>query len=205
MKKTVLILSLSFLSCVSHGMVDLDHNGLSDVYELVYFGGPADPDADPDGDGFNNFVELVWGTNPTNASSRVTGLKATVSGQTVHFSWAAAPGKWYRLQSSDDLLNWHTVQEGSFSSRTEPMGAPGSGSAVKFWRIEVLLDSPESNGTGLDTWEEALYLQAFGVLPANRDSDGDGLSNLEELLRGHNPAKKDNPAVGLIVFTPLEK
>jgi hypothetical protein len=48
-------------------------------------------------------------------------------------------------------------------------------------------------------------VQKFGVLPSARDSDGDAVYDLQEFQLGLQPGKKDNPMVGLVVFTPLEK
>jgi hypothetical protein len=45
---------------------DSDHNGLSDAWEIQYFGSiGVDPDADPDGDGLTNLQEFQQGSNPT--------------------------------------------------------------------------------------------------------------------------------------------
>jgi hypothetical protein len=77
--------------------------------------------------------------------------------------------------------------------------------AKRFYPLSVTLLSTDVNGSGLADREQALYLHKFGVLPINRDSDGDGMNDLQEFQLGLNPAKKDNPAVGLVVFTPLEK
>ncbi len=45
---------------------DSDNNGLADWWEIKYFGAIGyEPGADPDGDGYNNFVEYMISTNPT--------------------------------------------------------------------------------------------------------------------------------------------
>jgi hypothetical protein len=74
-----------------------------------------------------------------------------------------------------------------------------------FYRLKITGGSSGIASDGLDAWEEALYVQKFGVRPIARDSDGDGVSDLQEFQLGLQPGKKDNPAVGLVVFTPLEK
>ena len=48
-------------------------------------------------------------------------------------------------------------------------------------------------------------MQKFGVPPIVRDSDVDGMSHLQEFQLGLQPRNKDNPVVGLVLFTPLEK
>ena len=45
---------------------DSDHNGLSDAWEIQYFGAiGVDPNADPDGDGLTNLQEFQRGSSPT--------------------------------------------------------------------------------------------------------------------------------------------
>lgn len=47
------------------GMIDSDHNGLTDPWEQQYFGRlGVDPNADPDHDGRSNLQEKLDGTNP---------------------------------------------------------------------------------------------------------------------------------------------
>ena len=51
-------------SAASGQMIDLNGNGMSDVWEAVYNANGINPNADPDGDGFSNLQEAVAGTNP---------------------------------------------------------------------------------------------------------------------------------------------
>lgn len=117
--------------------------------------------------------------------------------------WPAAPYRIYTLEASDDLVTWQTVTNGTVSEYVQPLG--GTNSLSRFYRLGASLVATYTNGTGLTDWEKALYVQTFGVPPSARDSDGDGLPDLQEFLLGRDPAKKDHPAVGLVVFTPLEK
>lgn len=199
--KTLILLLIAAAACARYARsADFDANGLSDVFESVYFSGPADPNSDPDGDGLTNAEEAAWGTNPTDAESVITGPSAILEGADIQLNWPAVVGKWFRLQASADLQTWTTVTEGSVSTWREP-----TTSTVRFWRLQVLTESRDVDANGLDDWEEALWHARFGQPPAKTDIDGDGLTDAEELAGGHSPTRKDHPAVGLIVFTPLEQ
>ena len=89
----------------------------------------------------------------------------------------------------------------SYTVALDALGVPGQ----QFFRLRVTLNEQDTNGGGLSDWEEALYVQKTGVLPSARDSNGDGMNDLQEFQLGLQPSKKDNPMVGLVVFTPLEK
>ncbi|MGH7968478.1 MAG: hypothetical protein ACREIC_07080, partial [Limisphaerales bacterium] len=43
-------------------MVDLNHNGMSDIWELIYGASALDPNGDADGDGASNRQESIAGT-----------------------------------------------------------------------------------------------------------------------------------------------
>ena len=274
MKRILLIAGTCLLTCSVHAYIDLNYNGLSDVYEFIYFNGSADPYADSDGDGVSNYDEMIWGTNPTNAASKVTGPTTTLTGKSLKFSWFAVPYRYYELRASEDLVSWHTLASGAVSNYTENLSVPGV-PARRFYRLSVTFQSSAppaatltaaraggnlvltwtmdtssvydllasgdflswqtvatnttsphtepiaaprdfyklkitggsggSTSDGLEPWEEALYVQTFGVPPSARDSDGDGMNDLQEFQLGLQPGKKDHPAVGLVVFTPLEK
>jgi len=51
-------------------IVDTDHDGLPDWWEMQYFGNLSHgPNDDPDGDGSTNLAEFLAGTDPTNPAS----------------------------------------------------------------------------------------------------------------------------------------
>ena len=50
-------------------MVDLNGNGMSDVWEWVYSAYGINPNSDSDGDGFSNLQEAIAGTNPFDSNS----------------------------------------------------------------------------------------------------------------------------------------
>jgi hypothetical protein len=204
MKAIPLIVALIVATARLHASVDKDGSGLSDVYEFIYFGQPADPAADADGDGVSNYDEMVWGTNPTNAQSHVSAPIAALNGRDLSLIWFFATNRIYELQASTNFLSWQTIAAGAISSYVEHLGAVGS-PPWRFYRLRVVLDMQDTNGDGLAEWEDSLWQAIYGQPTSVTDIDGDGLPDSQEFLLGLNPAKKDHPAVGLLVFTPLEK
>jgi len=111
--------------------VDSDADHLPDAWERSYFGnldsGPRD---DPDHDGFDNFTELAFRTNPTDPASRpaiATGFNALGQFQVRFSRWPGALLN-YTVEASSDLSNWAALGE------VNPMSNPvnlfdGTGSA----------------------------------------------------------------------------
>lgn len=270
------ILSLAFVAgavSIQAAGVDRNYNGVSDIYDAIYFGGYADPFGDADGDGVSNYDEMFWGTNPTNSTSRVTGPAFALEGSLLQLTWPIASQRRYELQASSDLSDWSVVAAGAVGSYVEnvaSLGPPGgrtfrlsvslpahgtqsadltglvtgrefrlswtaspgrsyelqSSTDLSTWQtlsagarppLVVNLDGPGvaprrfyrlriTGGSVLEPWEESLYQQVTGhALEAAADTDGDGLPDTQEFEQSRNFLKKDHPAVGLIVFTPLEK
>jgi hypothetical protein len=204
--KTNLNLNACFLlTCTICSASDLNNSGLSDVYESIFFSGSAAPYADTDGDGVSNFDEMLWGTIPTNASSFVIAPFSSLTGTDFVLSWPVFTHRTYQLEASADLQVWQTVASGVVSSYAERLTLPNT-PPHRFYRLRVTLDTTDINANGLADWEETLYQQTTGhPLNPTADTDADGLPDAQEFPQSRNFLKKDHPAVGLIVFTPLEK
>ncbi|MGC3960193.1 MAG: immunoglobulin domain-containing protein [Verrucomicrobiota bacterium] len=68
-----------------------------------FFGGPVDPIADPDNDGYNTAREYMLGTNPTNALSRLK-FSVTASNSTAQISfWPRHGDRSYQLLTRPDV------------------------------------------------------------------------------------------------------
>lgn len=113
---------------------DTDNDGLSDDWELRYFGSTAtcDGNADPDGDGASNLNEFRAGTSPTNALSLLLMRSVAPAGTGVSISWQTAGGRTNVVQSA-------STPSGSFSDLSPPLLVPGIG--------DVLTDYTDSSIT----------------------------------------------------------
>jgi len=149
-------------------MVDLNGNGMSDIWELIYSATNLDPNADTDGDGFSNLQEAIAGTNPFDSNSypHITSFGATPTNFTV--TLPCAPGKVYQLYSIPSLpgTNWlmetgMVVRSGSTLTLTAPTG-PNS----KFFRIGI--SDTNTDGSLLNDWEK----YQVGLDPLNPFSNG---------------------------------
>src|SRR5215469_16895318 len=100
-----LIVLLIFLAGATrvYAMVDLNTNGMSDVWEMLYGATNVSPNIDSDGDGFNNMMESIAGTDPFNAASYPQISGVVLSGTNLVMSSPGVPGKLYQLQGTLSL------------------------------------------------------------------------------------------------------
>jgi hypothetical protein len=94
---------------------DTDSDGMTDSWEIEYFGGidvvNGGADDDWDSDGSSNLEESIAGTDPTDSSSRFSATIDTTSETTLNVNWSSVEGKTYSIESSTDLTDdsWESV------------------------------------------------------------------------------------------------
>ncbi len=154
-------------------MIDLNHNGMSDVWEQIYNASGLSPNADTDGDGVINVKEALAGTDPFDSNSYP---------HITAFGWAATNfsvtlpcqlGKVCQLQSITALgsMNWLmetglVVRAGTNLTLTAPNGPAG-----KFFRIAIA--DTNTDGSAMNDWEK----YHLGLDPMNPFSNGNLDSN----------------------------
>ena len=178
----LLAVGLMFLAtaAAASAMVDLNGNGLSDVWEQMYGASGLAPGGDADNDGFSNLQEAVAGTNPFDSKSypRIASI-TVVSGTNVAAQIPGALGKFYLLQSRTNLgdPNWLTetglvLRVGTNLVLSSPVNA-----TAKFFRIAVA--DTNTDGGLLNDWEKyQLGLDPFNPFSnGNLDDNGQLLSD----------------------------
>ena len=84
---------------------DTDGDGLPDLWETQYYGGPtaAVAGSDDDGDGFTALQEFWLGTHPTNAASSLKITTVSRNGSATWLTFKTIGDKAYDIEFSDDL------------------------------------------------------------------------------------------------------
>jgi hypothetical protein len=168
-------------SCIPLHAIDLNGNGLSDVWELKYgFLSAIDsPSADSDGDGDSNLVESIFGTNPYASNSRRPIISLSAPNPNLAFSFPSVKGARYQIEGKDNLLNttWDLVGTPVTGTGLAFQGnITGPFGARYFLRLSSL-PSIDGESDGLTAYEEGL----LGSSDAAANSDTDTLTDLEEV------------------------
>lgn len=162
-------------SANAHAILDVPRDQLSDVWQARFSAQAFAPQIDTDGDGFSNLDESILGTDPRDPASRLTQEIQAPSPSSLQVAWPGLRGKRYHLESSPDLQNWIVLK-----TYTELNGLHRVMIPDMFNPSEALVSSRR-------------FLR---VRTEDMDSDGDGLSDWEELTVGFNPARIFSEGLG---------
>src|SRR6516164_4958516 len=120
-------------------MIDLNGNGMSDIWEWAHNIYGVNPNADSDGDGFLNWQEAIAGTDPLNSNS-YPHIPIFVSSPTnFSVTLPCAPGKVYTLWSITDGVDPAWVIE----TNVEPLSGASItlngtvGPTMKFYTVGI--------------------------------------------------------------------
>ncbi len=170
---------------------DTDGDGMSDSWELEYFGSAtgADASADADLDGQSNLDEYIAGTIPTNAASRFAMELVQQIPEGFVVKWNAVDGRVYDVLWTPSLDRGFQILEtglaAPINSYTDTVHmAESSG----YYMVTVRKPgNGDADADGLpDTWETAFFTDSVAAVAAY-DFDGDGQSNIAEYIAGTDP------------------
>jgi uncharacterized protein (DUF1800 family) len=155
-------------------IIDRDANQLSDIWQQRFLTGNITASLDSDGDGFTNLQESILGTNPFDAASRISTTLSVPAASSLATTWPSEIGKRYQFETSPDLVTW-----------TLAATLDGTGAPLTF--------------TSNTTATPRLFTR---VKAADVDSDGDLLSDWEELAIGFDPIRMFTEGLGSNPTTP---
>lgn len=183
-------LAMTSFSTVLYGNVDVDADGMSDVWEKRYGAEGLDPLLDQDADGQSNLDESLAGTDPFDANSRFQILYSQQYSDGVMLRWFSKLGLRYQVERSPNLgVQWYAVGEAMDGNGSELTAVYAKGNSLRyFYRVCIL---PPELHVGLPA-EADVYLGGY-------DTDNDGIPDLQEVKAGSNPfdPQFDLPSLGV--------
>ena len=145
----------------SHAGLDLNTNGLSDLWEAQYNAQALTSAADTDGDGYSNLAESLAGTNPFSPLSRPELAVTPGSGSEIHLQMSGVAGKRFQIFTTSDLNTpWTPLQTLSGLGSPLDLSLLTLGQPKGFYKLTI----------------------------TDTDTDTDGLTDAEEFAMGFDPA-----------------
>ena len=145
-------------------------DGIPDIWALRYSSGALSPTADTDGDGQKNSAEAAAGTNPTQSGSVIKITSVTADGTGVHLTFPTEQGKRYQVQTATTIVSptWVNLGNPLAPDNTGTLTATNNagGATSLFYRVRV--QDIDSDGDGVSDWEE----MQIGFDPYNSHSNG---------------------------------
>src|SRR5438874_589043 len=183
----VIWIVLSIISAKSISGIDVNNDGMSDVWQQKYSVPSADANLDYDGTGLTNSQKSLLGLDPRDPNSRFhLEIVSDSANNQLRLRLDTVFGKLYQLESSSDLRNWasfNSVITGTGNTVEISQSLPG---AQMFFRARFAGDV-DADGDGLTAWEE----HELGTRDNSSDSDGDGMPDAWEVTHGLNPNLND--------------
>jgi hypothetical protein len=123
--------------------LDVNHNGISDAWEMYYFGAVSSNRTqltDTDGNGMSDYAKFIAGINPTNAASRFYVNGETIqSNRLVQVQWTVVTNRVYQVVISSNLSSWLPVTGWLQASNSPTMSytITNSSGGPHFYRVQV--------------------------------------------------------------------
>ncbi len=160
--------------------LDLNGNGLGDIWEIVYGASALTLGGDANGDGTTNAQKAAAGVNPFTANSRPRLSIAPWTPAQLQLGYARVAGKRYIIESKADLsLPLWTTESNEIAPAADAVAylfAKPSGN--KYWRLKI--DDVDSDGDGLTDAEE----RWLGLDPSTDHSERSETPDLARVTAG---------------------
>ncbi len=138
---TTALLNQTMYDAISNEVLQASATVTFSAWLEQYFGctnnnAAAAPQADPDGDGQDNYTEFLAGTDPTTSASAFRLFAAAPEGHDVHVSWMCGGGRTNVLQTTTNL-------DGTWTDVSPPIILAGSGdSSTNFLDSGAVTNAP---------------------------------------------------------------
>ncbi|MGK0184790.1 MAG: hypothetical protein ACI9R3_000564 [Verrucomicrobiales bacterium] len=173
------------LYCLMQGSlraeVDLDGNGLGDVWERRYQVSGLLPDDDDDGDGRSNLEENRAGTDPLDSAALLQFESAELNDQNLELSWLSEKGKRYLVQLTKNFVNWEDAvptQDGTgeaitleLRERNQGAGLLGGINRDVWLKVEGTVLSDLTDHPNYPTLPSGTYAMAESASPEDEGDD----------------------------------
>ncbi len=164
----VCLLAFSGANGLSAAQVDVNGDGLGDLWQLRYGAQGLVAGADSDGDGLTNEQECLLDTDPFSARSGFVVEILGPAGDALRARWAGVLAKRYTVETSADLLTWTPFETKTGTGVPLETSAPTGGASAFFLRVAA----------------------------SDTDTDIDGVSDWEELMAGYDPRRIFSEGLG---------
>jgi formylglycine-generating enzyme required for sulfatase activity len=161
--------------------IDLNKDGVSDVFQTVYSIPTRELDLDHDKDGVSSRIEGHFGTDPLNSESVLrTRVERAEAG--LNLKWSGVAGIRYQAQTSADLVDWSNLGPVLIGDDREIVANPEIDRPGAFYRI-ASVSPQDTDGDRLDDFEESLLgTEITRTFSDAVDGEGASLPNLAQLM-----------------------
>jgi len=137
-----------------HAALDLDSDGLSDLWQMKYQADELSATADSDGDGQSNAAEAAAGTNPLVANDIIRVSSMSRIGNQITLRWSSIAGKKYQVECSSSLdeATWSLLGNEQMGNDTEHSSTLTVTNRHQFFRVRV--SDVDTDNDGVTDWEE---------------------------------------------------
>ncbi|HEY8901356.1 MAG TPA: DUF1800 family protein [Chthoniobacterales bacterium] len=148
--------------------IDRNGNQQSDVWEMLSGATGLPANGDEDNDGFSNRRESIAGTDPRSGASfpSQTVHLSGITAPTVTLRWPSLAGKAYAIERSASPGGpWESLRVAPGTGQMLASDVATNGAAPTFFRVGI--DDVDSDGDGVSDWEEL----ALGFDPTTSATD----------------------------------
>ncbi len=193
-RKAFILFGAFFINTHCPAELDEDLNQLSDVWQRKYGVAALPANGDEDGDGFTNAQENRFGTDPSDTDSHPAVFHSSPAPGSIAASWHGERGKTYQIENSRNLFNWtlHSRQTG----QGVMLSGNGSGELGQPFFLRVGASDPDTDGDGLTDWEEI----STGFNPTRIFSEGLGSNPSNPTV--NNPRITDKQLLAAALAAP---